>query len=103
MTMRLVEGITHAIGSDKFPAPQGTLMATLIRGLLSFNLDWQSVLVGVFLAVTMELCGVKSLSFAVGAYLPLSVYGYFQNGGSRCLAIQHRTHAEHDLGIQLLP
>jgi putative OPT family oligopeptide transporter len=66
------QGITHAIGSDKFPAPQGTLMATLIKGLLSFNLDWQFVLVGVFLSVTMELCGVKSLSFAVGAYLPLS-------------------------------
>ncbi len=66
------QGITHAIGSDKFPAPQGTLMATLIKGLLSFNLDWQFVLVGVFLAITVELCGVKSLSFAVGAYLPLS-------------------------------
>jgi len=66
------QGITHAIGSDKFPAPQGTLMATLIKGLLSFNLDWQFVLVGVFLALTMELCGVKALSFAVGAYLPLS-------------------------------
>lgn len=66
------QGITHAIGSDKYPAPQGTLMATLIKGLLSFNLDWQFVLVGVFLAVTMELCGVKALSFAVGAYLPLS-------------------------------
>ncbi|HMD14382.1 MAG TPA: OPT/YSL family transporter, partial [Bacteroidota bacterium] len=68
----ITQGITHAIGSDKFPAPQGTLMATLIKGLLSFNLDWQFVLVGVFLAVTMELCGVNALSFAVGAYLPLS-------------------------------
>lgn len=66
------QGITHAIGSDKFPAPQATLMATLIKGILSFNLDWQFVFVGVALAVTMELCGVKSLSFAVGAYLPLS-------------------------------
>jgi putative OPT family oligopeptide transporter len=66
------QGIQHAIGSDKFPAPQGTLMATLIKGLLSFNLDWQFVLVGAFLSITMELCGVKSLSFAVGAYLPLS-------------------------------
>ncbi len=68
----VAQGIQHAIGSDKFPAPQGTLMATLIKGLLSFNLDWQFVLVGAFLAVTMELCSVKSLSFAVGAYLPLS-------------------------------
>ena len=66
------QGIQHAIGSDKYPAPQGTLMATLIKGLLSFNLDWQFVLVGAFLSVTIELCGVKSLSFAVGAYLPLS-------------------------------
>ena len=66
------QGITHAIGSDKFPAPQATLVATLIKGILSFNLDWQFVFVGVALSVTMELCGVKSLSFAVGAYLPLS-------------------------------
>lgn len=66
------KGIVHAIGSEKYPAPQGTLMATLIKGLLSFNLDWQFVLVGVFLAVTMELCQVNALSFAVGAYLPLS-------------------------------
>lgn len=65
-------GITHAIGTDKYPAPQGTLMATLIRGLLSFNLDWAFVLCGVFLAITIELCGVNALSFAVGAYLPLS-------------------------------
>ncbi len=63
--------VVHAIG-DKFPAPQGTLMATLIKGLLAHNLDWQFVLVGVFIAVTMELCGVRSLAFAVGAYLPLS-------------------------------
>ncbi|HTR81039.1 MAG TPA: oligopeptide transporter, OPT family [Bacteroidota bacterium] len=68
----LAQGLKHAMGSDKFPAPQGTLMATLIRGLLSFNLDWQFVLVGAFLAITMELCNVNSLSFAVGAYLPLS-------------------------------
>ncbi len=47
-------------------------MATLIKGLLSFNLDWQFVLVGIFVAITMELCNVKSLSFAVGLYLPLS-------------------------------
>ena len=60
----VAQGMTHAIGSDRFPAPQGTLMATLIKGLLSHNLDWQFVL--------MELCEVRSLAFAVGAYLPLS-------------------------------
>ena len=66
------QGIQHAIGTDKFPAPQGTLMATLIKGILSFNLDWQFVLVGVFIAIVVELCGIKALSFAIGIYLPLS-------------------------------
>ncbi|HEX6169743.1 MAG TPA: OPT/YSL family transporter [Chitinophagaceae bacterium] len=68
----VANGIEHAIGTNTYPAPQGTLMATLIKGILSFNLDWQFVLVGFFIAVTLELCGVKSLSFAVGLYLPLS-------------------------------
>lgn len=69
----IANGVTdHAIGSIYYPAPQGTLMATLAKGILSYNLDWQFVLAGVFLAITMELCGIKSLSFAVGAYLPLS-------------------------------
>lgn len=66
------QGIQHAIGTDTYPAPQGTLMATLIKGILSFNLDWQFVLVGVFIAIVMELCGIKALSFAIGIYLPLS-------------------------------
>ena len=66
------QGIQHAIGTDKYPAPQGTLMATLIKGILSFNLDWQFVLVGVFIAIVVELCGIKALSFAIGIYLPLS-------------------------------
>jgi OPT family oligopeptide transporter len=64
-------GYEHAIGNE-FNAPQATLMATLIKGMLSFNLDWQYVLVGLFVAITLELCSVKSLSFAVGLYLPLS-------------------------------
>jgi putative OPT family oligopeptide transporter len=68
----LSNGIQHAIGTDKYAAPQATLMATLIKGILSFNLDWQFVLVGVAIAVVMELCGIKALSFAIGIYLPLS-------------------------------
>ncbi len=81
------QGIQHAIGTDKYPAPQGTLMATLIKGILSFNLDWQFVLVGVFIAIVVELCGVRSLSFAIGIYLPLSTtFPIFIGGAIRGLA-----------------
>src|SRR5438105_3701708 len=65
-------------------------MATLIKGLLSFNLDWNFVLVGVFLAITVELCGVKALSFAVGAYLPLSTTLPIFAGGAIKGIVDHR-------------
>jgi OPT family oligopeptide transporter len=71
-TEMLAQGIHHAIGTEAYPGPQATLMATLIKGIQSQNLDWQYVFVGIFLAVVMEFCGIKSLSFAIGVYLPLS-------------------------------
>ncbi|MCB0832714.1 MAG: oligopeptide transporter, OPT family [Bacteroidetes bacterium] len=60
------------IGSDAVPAPQATLMATVIKGLLNQELPWGFVICGMAIAVVVELCGVRSLGFAVGAYLPLS-------------------------------
>jgi len=69
------------IGSPAIAAPQATLMATIIRGLLSQNLPWGLVLVGIFISVTLELCGVHSLSFAVGAYLPIATTAPIFAGG----------------------
>ncbi len=69
------------IGSDQLPAPQATLMATVIKGLLSQNLPWGLVLIGMGIAAVMELSGVRSLPFAVGAYLPLSVTSPIFIGG----------------------
>lgn len=95
--------VVHAIG-EKFAAPQGTLMATLIKGLLAFNLDWQFVLVGVALAITVELCGLSALAFAVGAYLPLSTtLPIFCGGVVRWVADRGkpapaRAHDEEDFG-----
>jgi putative OPT family oligopeptide transporter len=66
------EGVAHAIGTDRYAAPQATLMATIIKGLLAQDLPWGLVFVGMAISVVVELCGVRSLSFAVGAYLPLS-------------------------------
>ncbi|MEK7749166.1 MAG: oligopeptide transporter, OPT family, partial [Bacteroidota bacterium] len=66
------QGVAHAIGTEKYAAPQATLMATIIKGLLAQDLPWGLVFIGMLIAVVVELCGVRSLSFAVGVYLPLS-------------------------------
>jgi len=46
--------------------------ASVINGILRQSLPWGLVLLGVFVVVTLELCGVRSLAFAVGSYLPIS-------------------------------
>ncbi len=85
-TMLLLES-TIGIGEatpDKpnpLPAPQATLMATVIKGLLSQNLPWGLVIAGMGIAAVVELCGVNSLAFAVGAYLPLSTSSPLLIGG----------------------
>lgn len=60
------------IGSEKLSAPQATLMATLIKGLLAQELPWGLVIAGMMISVVIELCGVRSLPVAVGVYLPLA-------------------------------
>ena len=60
-----------ASGSAAAPAPQAKLMATVINGILSRKLPWGLVLLGVFLVIAVELMGIRSLTFAVGAYLPI--------------------------------
>jgi putative OPT family oligopeptide transporter len=61
----------QGIGSEKAAAPQARLMATVINGILSRKLPWGLVLLGVFLVIAVELLGIRSLSFAVGAYLSI--------------------------------
>jgi len=84
------------IGSADVPAPQATLMATLIKGLLSQNLPWGLVLVGVFVAVTLELCGIHSLSFAVGAYLPIATTAPIFIGGLVRWWVERKTGEKSD-------
>ena len=57
---------------DKFIAPKATLMSYIIKGILGRQLPWALVLLGVMIAITLEMSGIPSLAFAVGVYLPLS-------------------------------
>jgi hypothetical protein len=62
----------QGIGSEKAAAPQGRLMATVINGILSRKLPWTLVLLGVAIVIVVELLGIRSLTFAVGAYLSIA-------------------------------
>jgi len=69
---RLAFHETQHIGTAALPAPQAQVMAILVEGLLTHRMRWRLLLAGVVVALVLELCGVRSLPFAVGMYLPLS-------------------------------
>jgi putative OPT family oligopeptide transporter len=56
----------------KFDAPKATLMSYIIKGVLDRKLPWGLVLLGVMIAIVLEMSGIPSLAFAVGVYLPLA-------------------------------
>jgi OPT family oligopeptide transporter len=68
---------THPLRPDgtrvpKYDAPKATLMSYIIKGILNRQLPWGLVLLGVMIAIVLEMSGISSLAFAVGVYLPLS-------------------------------
>lgn len=65
----------------KYAAPKATLMSYIIKGILSQELPWGLVLLGVMIAITLELAGIPSLAFAVGLYLPIAVSAPIFVGG----------------------
>jgi putative OPT family oligopeptide transporter len=57
--------------TTRFPAPKTRVMTIIIDGVLTQKLNWSLVLIGAMIAITLELCGVSSLAFAVGVYVPI--------------------------------
>jgi hypothetical protein len=81
----------QGIGSDKAPAPQARLMASVISGILNQRLPWRLVLMGVALVVAVEILGVRSLAFATGSYLPLGTTAAMFAGGLLRMLVEATT------------
>jgi putative OPT family oligopeptide transporter len=85
-------GNTYSFGSKEIPAPQATLMKTIIEGVLAGQLPWDLVLTGGGLSIGAMLCGVSGLAFSIGVYLPLSAMApLFVGGCVRAFAERDRT------------
>ncbi len=98
---------THRVRPDgtqvnKFAAPKATLMSYIIKGILNQQLPWTLVILGGMIAVILEMCGIGSLAFAVGVYLPLSSSApIFIGGLVRWLVDRHL--AKRFAGANLTP
>src|SRR5436190_2307533 len=84
----------------KFTAPKATLVSYIIKGILGGGLPWGLVLLGVFIAIVLELSGVSALAFAVGVYLPISTSAPVFVGGMVRWFVDRYTRRKH-AGAQL--
>ncbi len=80
---------------QKFSAPKATLMSYIIKGILSGELPWGLVLLGVFISIVLELSGIPSLAFAVGVYLPISTSAPVWVGGLIRGLVDNYTRRKH--------
>jgi putative OPT family oligopeptide transporter len=95
-------GSVYTFGSAEVPAPQATLMKTVIEGVLAGDLPWGLVLTGAGLSAGAMLCGVSGLAFAIGVYLPFATMAPLYVGGCvRALVERGRSGAsrQSDPGI----
>lgn len=63
----------YTLGSDKLSAPQATMMAMIVQGVMQGNIPWDLITIGIMIGVILELTALPILPFAIGLYLPLSM------------------------------
>jgi putative OPT family oligopeptide transporter len=71
ITGRLQKRDDGSVVKMKFPAPKTQVIGIIVNGVLQQKLNWGLILIGAMLAIGLELCGVGSLAFAVGVYIPM--------------------------------
>jgi putative OPT family oligopeptide transporter len=75
----------------KFPAPKTQVIGIIINGVLQQKLNWGLILIGAMLSIGLELCGVGSLAFAVGVYIPMQYTTPIFLGGIIRYAVERLT------------
>ena len=68
-------------GTEKIPAAQATMMKMLVEGIMNEELPWAMILIGVFIAIVVEILKMPVMPFAVGMYLPFSLSAGIMAGG----------------------
>lgn len=92
-------GEAFGFGSQELPAPQATLMKTVVEGVMRANLPWGLVFIGGAIAVVAQLIGLRPLPFAVGIYLPLSTMTPVFVGGVIRLIVETRAALKHEMHL----
>ena len=72
-TILVLSGQLAITGADApFALPQANLMSTLTSGIMSGDLPWPMIIVGIVMALVLFLLDLPIMTVAIGFYLPIS-------------------------------
>ncbi len=80
----------YGFGTTAMPAPQGTMMALVAKGVMQGDIPMTLVIVGVLIGLCLEMLKIPILPFALGLYLPLSLTTAMLLGGIASAFIKKR-------------
>lgn len=87
----------YGMGSDQLPAPQATLMSMVVKGVMTGELPWALVIIGVIVGVMCELAGIPVLAFALGVYLPIHLSAGVLAGGIVRVLVNRKFQKDEEL------
>lgn len=110
-----VIGVTVVIGvilllSDKlsmtgenvpFALPQANLISTLTTGIISGELPWHMIIVGVIMGVVFFLMKLPIMTIAIGFYLPISTTSIILIGALIRILIEKTAHSEEEKDMRV--
>lgn len=110
-----VIGVTVVIGvilllSDKlsmtgdnvpFALPQANLISTLTTGIISGELPWHMIIVGVIMGVVFFLMKLPIMTIAIGFYLPISTTSIILVGALIRVLIEKTSHSEEEKDMRV--
>ncbi len=81
----------YGFGSAQLPAPQGTMMALIAKGVIEGNIPFTLVSIGAIIGLLLRLLAIPILPFALGLYLPLSLTTPVMLGGLVSAFVKYRS------------
>lgn len=66
----------------------------VVEGVMNGNLPWGLVIVGICIAIVVEILGIPVLPFAIGLYLPIYLTVPIMIGGLIRLFVEKRRFAD---------
>src|SRR5690606_8550470 len=84
-----------------FALPQANLMATLTAGIISGELPWVMIIVGIVMGIVLFLLNLPIMTIAVGFYLPISTTSIILIGAFIRLLVEKTSKSEKEKYVKI--